>query len=444
MAIARSTGFSTREPLALRAAASSKPDVASWPFLRFCALYGIVTYADFFNLLGYSTSGIGAAGKYAFFLILILAFAHSWLRTRNLRFGFDAPTILLCFTFFALVPFFAQLATEGDTNSYASAFIPTLILSTAITHDPSEYSSDLTKLRDRLLQWLCVLCLLYDVELFVRAYSGLSYFSLVANQTNHLKSIVFVAALALAHWSRRSAFYLTFILLLALVSEILRPSSTLLLAMAVCAPLSFFMRHRFLSAAKLWSYGLLAIAALAPIGLYLSQDLSQWVASLDEAAKSDALGGSSNAVVRLTIMKVAFQRIEDSSWLVGEFFSGGTTVQVANLLSFWTANYASGLAQIHSDYVCILLEGGLIGYGAFNLALLASARAFIQGADGAASRPRTEMLATGVVTLSSLAIYCSVNPVLQSFQVASIPWTILLCSYVALRTSVAKQMSTVP
>lgn len=433
MALARLTGQVTRGPLASRAIATArKPNVASWTFVQFCAAFGLVTYADYFNLLGYSTAGIGGAGKYAFFLILFAAFAHAWFRSRRIAFGWNAPTIFLGFTLVSSIPFVAQMISDGDTNSYASAFVPSLIFAISIAFDPRRFDADLAKLNRRLLQWLCLLCALYVGELIVRSYSGLSYFALVANQTNHLKSIVFVAALALAYLSDRSWVLILFLLVLAGISELLRPSSTLLIALIVCGGLAFFIKMHRVGLACWFLYGVLLVAAVAPFFLYFLPDVGSLITSFDEAAKSDALGATSNANVRLVIMNVAFQRVEASSWLVGEMFSGGTTVQISGLLPFWTGIYASGLATIHSDYVCILLEGGLLGYLAFNLAFFLFGNhslSVLTNSSGA----RRQVVGTGLVTLCALVIYCSTNPVLQAYQAAAIPFTILLCAQIALR-----------
>ncbi|MGY3508920.1 hypothetical protein [Bradyrhizobium lupini] len=433
MALTRSTRQLVKVPLESRTVAiPRKPNVVSWTFVQFCAAFGFATYADYFNLLGYSTAGIGAAGKYTFFLILFAAFAQAWLRSERIAVGWNAPTIFFCFTLISLIPFAAQMISDGDTNSYASAFVPSLIFVISIAFDPRKVDPDLTKLNRGLLQWLCLLCVLYDGELIVRSYGGLSYFASVANQTNHLKSIVFVAALALAYLSHKSWALILFLLVLAAISELLRPSSTLLIALLVCGGLALLIKLHRVGLARWLSYGVLLTAAAAPFFLYFFPDAGSLITSFDEAAKSDALGATSNANVRLVIMNVAFQRVEASSWLVGEMFSGGTTVQISGLLPFWTGIYSSGLATIHSDYVCVLLEGGLLGYLAFNLAFFLfgnHALLVLTNSSGA----RRQLAGTGLVTLCALVIYCSTNPVLQAYQAAAIPFTILLCAQIALR-----------
>ncbi|MCP3391792.1 hypothetical protein NLM27_23655 [Bradyrhizobium sp. CCGB12] len=433
MALAKSTGLVTR-PLShvTRFPSIARPDVASWPFLRFWAFYALVTYADYFNLLGYSTAGIGAIGKYAFFLLLFFAFAIGWLRSSRSRLGSNAPTIFLFFTIVSLIPFLTQLVGEGDTNSYASAFVPSLIYSMSLAFDPSKYGRDLRQLNSRVQQLLLVLCILYDGELILRNYSGLAYFANVANQTNHLKSMVFVAALGLAYLSHRSFSYLLLLFFLTGLSEFLRPSSSLLLATAACAPLCMLIRSRSIRPAALITYGIIGLAALVPFLLHYFPEVAQLVTSLEETAKSDALGGISNSTVRLAIMDLAFQRIESSSWLVGELFSGGTSVQVASLLSFWTANYASGLAQIHSDYVCVLLEGGLIGYAAFNVGIALAAKRSLVSIGGLAGN-EFALASSGVVFCLIFVIYCSANPMLQVYQASALIWGLFLISDIASR-----------
>lgn len=431
MALARSTGsvISLRR-IVSESTVRTKPDITSWGVLRFWAVYALVTYADFFNLLGYSTAGIGAAGKYALFLALFLIFGISWLRSSRSSLGTNSPTIFLLFTAISLIPLLVQLGGNGDTNTYASAFVPSLIYATGLTFNPREYRSDFGNLSRRLQQLLLVLCLLYDCELLLRYYGGLSYFTLVANQTNHAKAVAFVLALALAYLSNRSAWYIVMLLLLTVASVFLRPSSSLALALVIVVPLCVFMKYGLLRAALALTYATIVIAALAPFILYYYPEARDLIVSAEGAAKSEALGGASNAAVRLVIMEVAFQRIEASSWLVGELFSGGTAVQVSGLLSFWTANYSSGLAQIHSDYVCVLLEGGLLGYVAFNLAFMMIAQRSLR-AGRSFSKDHLILQRTGAISAITLIIYCSANPMLQGYQLAAFVWGLLLISYVS-------------
>jgi len=402
---------------------------ANLRFVQFSMIFGLITYADYFNLTGYSTAGVGALGKYAYFVCLAFALVNATVHSERIQLGWNAPTIFLGFTAFALVPFLYQLATVGDTNSYATAFVGSVAFSVAAFYGSNWDKRDAEPTRKKLAHWLLALSVLYVGELFVRKYGDFVYFLHVLNITNHLKSNVFVIALALALLAGRTRMVFWLFVLVG-VSTFLRPSTSLILALSICLPVIWLIRRRLLFWAEVAAVFVIASAAAIPLALQLVPGLSEIAVSSETFIKADTLGGTSNTLTRLAIMDVAFKRIEESSWLVGEMFTGGTSVQVADVLPFWRSNFSSGLAQIHTDYVCVLMEGGVIGYLLFNIAIFLFSRScfeFLRGEHAIAERA---IVGAGIVGVLSLAIYASGNPLLQAYQATIAIWLIMFCAQV--------------
>ncbi len=420
-------------------AKSAPADLTSSWLVRLSALYGLITYADYFNLLGYSSIGIGNISKYILFLALIVSFVLHLARAKRVRIGWNAPTIFLGFTIIAAIPFVVQLITRQPLNSYISAFVASIIFSTSIVFEREKYKFDPNSMCLFLLKWLTALSCLYVGELLVRRYSNLSYFSLLINQTNHLKSVVFIAGLSLAIMSKQGSRWTISILILIVFSLLLRPSSTLLLAMSFCIPIAFLIRMEAYRSAERICYGVIAAAMATPFLLYHSQAAGLVISSIEAFVKTDTFNGISDTPVRLAMIDLALDRLNSSSWIVGDMFSGGTSVLVASALPFWLQNFVTGAGAIHSDYVILLVEGGLVGYAFFNLAMFFIVRSHFRrlkalyASNSSLALRALAALACPVTVM--LVIYCSANPLLQSYQVAFVAWFVLLTSEISIQSS---------
>src|SRR5207244_371004 len=103
------------------------------------------------------------------------------------------------------------------------------------------------------LRLTMALCVLYVCELLLRRFSGWSYFDLNINETNHIKSICFVAGLSLAILASAWRTFVACAILTA-ISLVLRPSSSLVLGLATCLSLSCLVRFRWLRTAEYLCY----------------------------------------------------------------------------------------------------------------------------------------------------------------------------------------------
>ena len=179
-------------------------------------------------------------------------------------------------------------------------------------------------------------------------------------------------------------------------------------------------------------YLILFILAIFPFLIYTSNDVSDFVNDIEGFVKTDALGGASNTQVRLDILRLAFERWQASALLFGEFFMGGTTVFLG---SWWLSFTESGAIPIHSDYLIILVEGGLLGYAAFNLAFAWIIRSHFrwlrrQRQPKGSLTAQGGMVAVAVPVTITLAIICSANPYLQYYGLLFVVWFVLFCSQI--------------
>lgn len=410
-----------------------KPDIVSSPFLITARIIAVIVYLDIFNVFSTSSLGTENLGKYPYFLWALASYGYARVATRRRMSGLTPQTMLFVLALAALVPFAWQLVTRQEPASFASAFASMLIFCISDVFDISRYGGETDRLRRMLRRLLVLLCTLYVIELVIRKFSGLPYFDIPVNETNHTKSLVFVAALCFSYVENDRRMFWQ-VMLLFVTSLVLRPSSTVVLAVAVCLPLAVAVRRGRLALAESIAYGVVVLAAVVPLVLYAVPDAEQAILYVEASIKEDFLQGHSNTLVRIAIQNMAFARIQDGSLLFGEMFGGPNTVYIAHILPWWRQNNPLGFATIHSDYVTILLEGGLVGYAWFTAALVLAVRNSFRSVRHALAVGENPSLAavchTAVIVV---AIYCSSNPFLQYFGASHGAWMVMCLSVIGSR-----------
>jgi hypothetical protein len=396
---------------------------STW-FFWSALLLGVLRYADYLDVSDRSSAG---AVKYAVFAGLLTMLAMLAIRSKNWRLGLNAPTIFLGFTFFACAPLLVQLARGSAPDSYSSAFCSTLVYSMAAFYEVEGKVVSFGTLRKRLVAWLLLLGLMNIGELLLRA--GAPALFPPENTTNQLKSAAVLIAIYLATLAGQRR--LTILLYAVLVAFlVLRPTSTVVFCLAVCVPIIFLIRNGRYAAAELICYAILLALAIFPFLIYSSDNVSAFVNDVESFVKTDTLGGQSNTQTRLDILWIAFERWQASSLLWGEMFTGGTTVYLGG---WWLAFTDTGRIAIHSDYLIILVEAGLLGYVAFSFALAWIIRSHFRWLRRHPQRKRNPgaqavMVALAIPVTITLAIICSANPYLQYYGLLLVIWFVLLCS----------------
>jgi hypothetical protein len=388
-------------------------------------LLGMLRYVDYLDIS--DRPGPGSAIKYALFGGLAAVLVAVAVRSRNWRLGLNAPTILLIFTVVACVPLLIQIAQGEAPDSYSSAFCTTLVYALAAFYDVNGKVINFSKLQKRLVIWLLLLGLIYIGELLLRL--GAPAVFPPASGTLQLKITAVLIGIYLTTLARDRK--LTIALYAVLVCfEILRPTSTALFCLAMCIPLIFLISTARYKMAEFSCYVLLIVLAIFPFLIYGSESVSNFVTGVEGFVKADALGGLSNTQTRLEVLRLAFERWESSSLFFGEMFSGGTTVFLG---SWWLSFTKTGLIAIHSDYIIILVEGGLIGYAAFNLMFVWIIRTHFRWLRRQPKReknmsPQAIMVAVAIPVAMTVAIICATNPYLQLYGMLLVVWFVLLCS----------------
>jgi hypothetical protein len=392
----------------------------------------ILTFADYFNLIRLSSAEVSSAFKYSFFLLVAVTFALIAIRSKQIRLGLNAPTIFLAFTIVTAIPFLVQSLSGGEVNSYLTAFAASMVYSTSAVLPWNKYQIEPEAIEKFLLRWVLVLGVLYIGELSLRRFAGLEYFNHFETVEAHIKAIALVVALSLICMGRAKWSEIALTMILSAACIMLRPSSSFILCVIVSIPVALLLRLRYYRAAEYICYGLIISAMLVPFLLYASADVGRWIGDVETSVKVDIFDAVSNTEFRLINIKLALDRFVETHWLVGEMFSGPTNVFIAGHLPYWAQNVLSGLAAIHSDYVILILQGGLIGYGLFNLALVMIVRNNIRRLRRL-DRHGESISLRGIVGLAlpmvtTLVVYCSANPFLQEYQVALVLWFVLAIS----------------
>lgn len=397
---------------------------SSWLF-RSALLIGVLRYADYTDI---SERSVGSGIKYFLFAALLATLVATALSSKVWRIGWNAPTIFLVFTVVASVPLLVQLGQGDAASSYSSAFCSSILYSIAAFYDLSGKAINFDTLLRRLVAWLLLLGLMDIGELLLRIGVP-SFFPHEVGGTNQLKSVAVLIAIYLTTLSGKGKpTALLFAVLVAFLA--LRPTSTVVFCLAACLPIVFLIRSAWYKLAEIACYVVLLALALSPFLIYSFDDLSNFVKDIEGFVKADALGGASNTQVRLEILRLAFARWQDSSFLIGEMFTGGTTVFLGQ---WWLSFTETGLIPIHSDYLIILVEGGLVGYVAFNLALALIIRSHFSWLQRQWQRKgklsaQASMVALAIPISISLAIVCSANPYLQYYGTLFVVWFVLFCS----------------
>lgn len=381
--------------------------------------FGVLAYADMGNLLS-SAGPVGSAGKLVYMASLVALFASLAVRRGHFR---RIPTawVLLAFTFVTAAAYAAQLAMGRAPNSYLTAFMPTTLYTLVLVLPDAGKPIEGASLLATMTVFLMLLGGIYAIEIGLRAANG--ELGDISNLENHVKSIALVLAAGLAIAAGRWAWLAVIIVLAAWVTA-LRPSSTFILAMLTCCTVSGLLLAGQAKLAGIACYAVLFVLAVSPFVVSFVPGADELVLSVEGALKEDLLGGQTNTFVRLVIQQVALSGLQGFDWLVGDAFTGATSVYVADLLPWWWDNSELGLATIHSDYVIMLVQSGLVGYLAYNLVLVAICAHGLRRRPGEDASDRALRAVFPVVVLA-LAIYSAANPFLQYYQTSHVAWLCL-------------------
>jgi hypothetical protein len=263
----------------------------------------------------------------------------------------------------------------------------------------------------------------------------LKYGNYLVEDIQHVESIICLLALCLAILAGQKIVAVVVVLMTA-VALVLRPTSTLVLALIICLPLAFALRFHAIRLSRLFTNIIMAVVILGPLAFYFFFDeIGGWTTAIDNAIK-DSLGSQSNAPVRLAILSEAFRSLDESSFWFGNGLSGDTTVSIVTKFPYWYDVSRGGLATIHSDFVIVLTQSGIIGYGifAFFIFSMVNIRFRQLAASNANNTSTSILLSISIIGSVAMLIFSSFNPFLQQYQFTHPIWMLIFISEVVIKT----------
>ncbi len=329
---------------------------------------------------------------------------------------------------------FGYAAVRGGTNTFSSALVPLIVVAAPLFVPYGNSRTDSRRVARYMLlvfgagAWFHVLWQVIGYQFGMKelvdadpaAAFGPQYFA---------ASGVILYFMILAGFYRRAGL-LALALGLDAVSLVLRPSSTLVFAslftIGAIALCRLGLRRIFRAAAT----ALLVLTLFGNLAILGSDTVARTVYSIEPYVKSDILQSKSNNEFRLAVIAAARAEMSRTSIWAGRGFIGDMDVSVVRYLKW----FDKAEAPIHSDFLTLTVEGGLIGFALIATLFLGLAKLCWRGArlahaagDGGGEILFDACLAIDVV----FAVYISFNPIMQMLQcvmpfLVSVPLAVFL------------------
>ena len=338
-----------------------------------------------------------------FIIALSLVFSRHVLNWSN---GFlSAPLLLSLISCVALIH---ARSMSPMVTTYSSALIPFIICALPMMISTTDFWLDCRTISKFLLFVFCLTSFSHLAWQFSSLMGVTVYPSLE-------QTFTFCFAMLLAGFARRYVL-LTLVTVGAIASLALRPTSTLFIgiALAMAAIVAYRMGSRRLLRFSMISSIILML--LANLGILASADFARLVYSSEPYVKQSVLNSRTDNEFRLGVIDALRSETEDSSIIFGKYFTGNVNPIVTDVLPWWFNESQSNDAPIHSDFLIMLSQGGLVGYLLFAVLLLGFARLCTKGArlsarvgDAALERFFDAALVMEVI----FCFYIMFNPILQ-------------------------------
>jgi len=391
------------------------------------AFAAFVFVADITNVVGISPYSV--AIKYIYTLAVGILLYHYFSRFASISIASAGP--LLALTFFVVTGIgYAVNLMRGIEVSYLTAFTAPLVFAAAAFIPAGKFAVDGARVCRDLLMLLLLGSVCYLVEASLKRFGvPVSY----APEIEHVKSIVCVMGLSMAVLMRSRRWVLVFLAIIA-ASLVVRPSSTLLVAAALCAPLALALRNGLRRTFITVSWGALVLAAATPWLFYWFFDSIAEIATSGEAyLKEGLLEGHSNTDFRLEVFRLALRSLDDSL-LFGQGLSGNPNVDLGAAWSWWREIIPDGMALIHSDWLVVVSQAGFVGAVLFFLMFASILKIRLRALAALPAGEANEissLLSLSIVGCVAFFLYSSFNPVLPLYHIAHGFWFILLVSEIA-------------
>lgn len=326
------------------------------------------------------------------------------------------------------ISFAHSIFVAPGTGTYSSGLIPLIIAAIPLLIATRTIRTDgaaATEYLFRIFGAAAFFHVLWQVP--ERGWTEYTYYGWLAPP--HISGgVVIIFFMLLCGLFRRN---LLLVLAVALIgfTELLRPTSTLAFLTMFAAAVIVLHRLRFRRFLRL-ACVLVAVGIIAAnLAVLESSDVADALYSIEPSVKED-VGGVTDNDFRLGVISAARDEMARYSLLVGMAFTGEITVDPLPYLPWLTDNGRETQTNhdIHSDFVIMIVQGGLIGYGLFaslfiGMALLCAraARLAHMARDGS-----SETLFDALQAMNVAFMLCiSGNPMMADLQ-NSAPYLILL------------------
>jgi hypothetical protein len=307
-----------------------------------------------------------------------------------------------------------QLPTVGTTIAIIFGFVGCITVGTAQLSSGNSYGSALIPFLVSVLGYLSM----GEGEMEVQRFVQLTYVvcgtifiaGLIAPAEDFFRvnefSFVLVFGLIFSVVSRgRLATVL--ILVVIAVSLFLRPTSTLFLGAFLGVGLAAVSARRpavasMISCVVIFAFAIVAIASMS------DPQLAYALGDIESYLKESILGGESNSSTRAALIHATQQKFEENSFFFGSFYIGGTNPDVSEILG-----RLDFTAPIHSDFVAILYQGGIVSLFAFCYFLVELT--FLHRAPDTSTE--SDFLRRVVPACTAVfALYISFNPIMLNIE----------------------------
>jgi hypothetical protein len=378
--------------------------------------------------------------KYGIFLAILLVAAGTFSVNLSIT---TFPLYPLGFLILGLISIFALVAgrADGEAISYSSALFPMLLVGLVVFIPEDQSRLDIeatTKFFEIFSTAFVFMHVVSQVVFLFWEFVPEDWFSM----TIHENTFFAIFALCLSALQRRWRLF-CFLGSLVVISLIIRPSSTFIagLAIGLSIAFGFLLQQRTLTMAI--GYTLLGVLMLFPIIFIAMPDFTNLIYGIEPMVKEGLLGSTSNNSFRMVVLELAREAILASHWATGQGFTGTTNVDVASVIDGWETGSAVGVdlaaasyAPVHSDFMIMLWQGGILGYSLFALSLLGAVRQIgrsLAVAEEVQHGAATTLLRSLYILIVVFCTFISFNPILQKYSFSYLFWFPLLVVTLACR-----------
>lgn len=266
------------------------------------------------------------------------------------------PLAALALSIAGVYSFIYSIAIKPGMTTHASALIPLIIIAFPLVIPTQATWADSAAVTQYLLRFTGLAAIFYVLWYAANYASGLQEDD-PGSYTDVGFAYAPVCFMILCGLFRRKVLLILAVALVGL-SLILRISSTTgFIALFAIIVIAFYRLNyrRLVRVACVLLAGTIIVANLA---LFMNKDLEDELYSIEPLMKQDVLEATSNNQFRLGIINAARDEMAERSIWTGKFFAGDVDVYPQKYLP-----WVEGPAPIHSEYVVIIQQGGLMGYG---------------------------------------------------------------------------------